>query len=135
MREIKFRAWDKINNKMLIHEPGNTLMIPCGLGVLWLNPSIKDNNYVIKNKHFIMMQFTGLQDKNGIDIYEGDIVRCASNKRCPHEIVWMNEVPSSAILGGGMPGFYLSGLNEGYSFMGEEEIIGNIYQNPELLKV
>jgi hypothetical protein len=35
---------------------------------------------------------------------------------------------------GGMPAWYLSGLSEGYAWTGEEEVIGNIYDNPELLE-
>lgn len=75
-------------------------------------------------------QFSGLRDKNGIAVFQGDVVKCSSG--CPHEVVWLDEVPNSNL--GGMPGFYLSGLNEGYSWMGVEEVIGNIHENAELLE-
>ena len=78
----------------------------------------------------ILMQYTGLKDKNGADVYAGDIVRCT--RGCPHEIIWVQEYGGSFL--GGMPAWYLSGLQEGYAWTGHEEIIGNIYENPELLK-
>jgi hypothetical protein len=75
MREIKFRAWNTRELVYLFHDKENKLMIPCSAGVLWLNPSIKDNNYVIKKEHFIMEQFTGRKDISGSDLYTGDKVR------------------------------------------------------------
>lgn len=60
-----------------MYDEDNKLTIPCSLGVLWLNPSIEDNNYVIKKDHFIMMEFAGLTDNNGTEskeVYDGDIL-------------------------------------------------------------
>lgn len=119
-RPIKFRAWDKVTNRISYLKSRD---------FAWLGESALNTP-----ERYAVMQFTGLIDKNGKEIYEGDVVRCASKKKCAHEVVWLQEVPSSTILGGGMPGFYLKGLNEGYAFLGYEEVIGNIYENPELLK-
>lgn len=79
---------------------------------------------------FILMQSTGLHDKNGVEVYEDDIVRCS--RGCPHRVIWVKEYGGSFL--GGMPAWYLSGLNEGYSWTGAEEIIGNSWETPELLE-
>lgn len=75
-------------------------------------------------------QYTGLTDKNGKKVFIGDIIRCS--KGCPHEVIWLQEYGGTYV--GGMPAVYLSGLLEGYAWTGEEEKIGNIFDNPELLK-
>lgn len=77
-----------------------------------------------------LMQSTGLLDKNGTEVYIGDIIKCT--RGCPHEVYLEKEYGGTFI--GGMPAVYLKGIKEGYSWIGAEEVIGNIYENPELIK-
>lgn len=122
----KFRAWYKENKEMkLVNEI-------IGLYAF-------DNDYPIVrclgdvellNNKYELMQSTGLHDKYGVEVYEDDIVRCS--RGCPHRVIWVKEYGGSFL--GGMPAWYLSGLNEGYSWTGAEEIIGNSWENPELLE-
>lgn len=124
-RTIKFRAWDKKSQKMreVVQVVWGNRLNPYPLSV-----SFYDTLKPVLLENVKLMQFTGLHDKNGKEVYEGDVVKCSSG--CPHEIVWGG--------GNGMPGWWLEGTIVGlmgdYSWMGEEEVIGNIYENPELLK-
>lgn len=77
-----------------------------------------------------LMQSTGLKDKNGKEVFIGDIVKCT--RGCSHEIYLEKEYGGTFI--GGMPAIYLKGLLSGYAWTEDEEIIGNIYENPELLE-
>lgn len=77
----------------------------------------------------ILMQSTGLVDKNGKEVFVGDIIKCT--RGCLHEVYIEKEYGGTFI--GGMPAVYLKGLREGYAWTEHEEIIGNIYENKELL--
>lgn len=116
----KFRAWDK-ETQVLI----NVLVID------WLNELVDLEGGRIDRQfdEVELMQSTGLKDKNGVDVYQGDIIKCTSG--CSHEVIWLEEYGGTFI--GGMPAWYLSGLNNGYSWTGEEEVIGNIWENSDLL--
>ncbi|MGX7133104.1 YopX family protein [Enterococcus songbeiensis] len=126
----KFRAWDK-KYKMIM----TVNEIDFEKNTVWLEADQGDH----ETRHtltrcfddVIFMQSTGLKDKNGVEVFQGDIVRCT--RGCPHEVVWLQEYAGVYI--GGMPAWYLSGLQEGYAWTGSEEIIGSIYTNPELLEV
>lgn len=78
-----------------------------------------------------LMQSTGLHDKNGKEVFVGDIIKCT--RGCPHEVYIEKEYGGKYI--GGMPAVYLKGIRKGYAWTGAEEIIGNIYEKPELLEV
>lgn len=75
-------------------------------------------------------QSTGLKDKNGKEVFVGDIIKCT--RGCLHEVYIEKEYGGTYF--GGMPAIYLKGLREGYAWTEHEEIIGNIYENPELLE-
>ena len=77
-----------------------------------------------------LCQYTGLNNRNGDKVFIGDIIRCT--RGCPHEVIWMMEYAGTYI--GGMPAVYLTGLREGYAGKGKGDKMGNVFDNPELLK-
>ena len=119
----KFRAWDKLNNEMYVVEQinfnrGEFESIGYGITSLRGADEVK------------LMQSTGLKDKNGKEVFVGDIVKCT--RGCSNEVYLEKEYGGTFI--GGMPAVYLKGLLSGYAWTESEEIIGNIYENPELLE-
>lgn len=78
----------------------------------------------------ILMQSTGLKDKHGKEVFVGDIVKCTVG--CHHEVYLEKEYGGTFT--GGMPAIYLKGIKEGYAWTEAEEIIGNIYENKNLLE-
>ena len=116
----KFRAWSK--NKKVMSE------------VKKINFWSEELDTVAFEGKFLedveLMQSTGLKDKNEKEVFVGDIIRCT--RGCHHEVYWEKEYGGTYV--GGMPAVYLKGLLSGYAWTGDEEIIGNVYQNPELLE-
>ena len=142
-REIKFRGkvsgqFDELEAEGWIDENGWVVgnLIQNGDYPMFVGDLVEIDDEYIAHEWWVSVipetisQYTGLKDKNGVEIYEGDIVNCTSG--CPHKIVFLEEYAGTYI--GGMPAWYLSGLNSGYSWTGEEEIIGNKFDNPELLE-
>ena len=121
----KFRAWDKELKTML-----DVSLIDFKKGVLvgehW---EFGETNFMSFDE-IELMQSTGLKDKNGKEVFVGDIIKCT--RGCPHEVYLVKEYGGTYI--GGMPAIYLKGIREGYAWTEHEEILGNIYENPELLE-
>ncbi|EIY5795353.1 DNA-packaging protein [Enterococcus faecium] len=122
----RYRVWDKQTERMHIV---SGIDFNDGL-VSSVNIWHEGWPWVLEPDEIVLMQSTGLKDKDGGDVYQGDIIRCT--RGCPHEVIWLEKYGGTFF--GGMPAWYLSGLSNGYAWTGREEVIGNIYENPELLE-
>ena len=128
-RLFKFRAWVKEQNRMIKVFGFNEHLV---FEQTWDSPSIKENIFEIEDCH--IMQFTGLIDKNGTEIYEGDIVSIEygkgiveySEKQAMFIINWIgdNEAYNESLAYN--PRNYIYGKTRK-----DIEVIGNIYENPE----
>ena len=137
MREIKFRAWDE-QNKVMHNE---VEFIRSGIdGNDWIlfksdKQKLEDGN-VLNNPYFQqqikLMQYTGLKDKNDVEIYESDIIKAIWSKDCDEYIAneeWIGDI----FFNYGsfdINGEWCVSLN---CFNGTLEVIGNIYENKQLL--
>lgn len=133
MREIKFRAWDTHKNKMYSPEElgqDELTINPDGRGFVNVNGSSQRLSQYMY--HILPMQFIGSKDKNGKEIYESDIwiYRCVILEN--GKDVFKTSV--ALVEWAGM-GFNLKPLSDCwfYNNITEGEIIGNIFENPELL--
>ncbi len=129
-REIKFRAWDKKEKKMFL---------PDCITLSYEKDSVNDGYYYEKavnpkDDKFILMQYTGLKDKNGKEIFEGDIAVVRS-LHDGDEYVWNNEKQQPIPFGISWHEFGFAFGNSCMSYRPYDyEVIGNIFENIELLK-
>ena len=134
MREIKFRAWNKL--------PGYSRMTYDGFSVsasgdpvgYFLEPGVTPNTTRVcgewrGDSTIVLMQYTGLKDKNGKEVYESDIVIGIYNKI--GIIQYYALTPRS---GFGIQYWDKDSLRWSDEIGLEFEVIGNIYENPELLE-
>ncbi len=127
-KEIKFRAWD--TDKKVMCKVEKLLFGTAGI-------SFDDGSGQWFGDLFPLMQFTGLKDKNGKEIYEGDIVKYTEHKDYLLNS-FTGEVQYFGIdleIDGFNGGVCLNEIDELYhDFLSHCEVIGNIYENPELIK-
>lgn len=127
-RPIKFRAWDK-NRKTIF----NLFAVSSRGEILAAKKVNFGKAQDINNENCVLMQFTGLHDKNGKEIYEGDIIKTKKEFN-----------PYTGLKSDIYGGMTYEVKNNGWKFYLEPtsiydpclkscEIIGNIYENPELL--
>lgn len=137
MRVPKFRAWDVHEKKMFTDDQ---LIIWSGNVYANDNYELNVNNlkgWSIDEKY--LMQSTGLKDKNGKEIFEGDVVKCYTvTENGDHEYAGVVCFKDFAFVIVDEKDTYDPLWNYKSGFVGIEteiEIIGNIYQNPELVEV
>ena len=118
IRQIRIRGWDAQENRMIdlsktLHDAESII--------------ITHDILLGKSKRFIPMQSTGVKDKNGKEIFDGDIVKSEleDGEFTYDSISW-----SDKFLGWENNGIGLHELMETVDFA----VVGNIYENPELLK-
>lgn len=111
---FKFRTW---------HKPTNTMEY----NGLWTG---RDWDKKLTDCNIVIMQCTGLKDKNGKLIYEGDIIKNWDNRK--YEIIWQNE--AACFLVQNIKTKCKQGIYSLISLDNSLEVIGNIYENSELLE-
>ncbi len=122
IREIKFRAWDKQTGR-------------------WTSNILVDLTSPVVNSYITLMQYTGLKDRNGVEIYEGDICKyydsVPADQKAFDDARWPDEYNDGwvdKVLIGKVEfkefGFWVGGTRW---FDKKTKVIGNIYENPELL--
>lgn len=126
MRDIKFRAWKPDEKRMeqvgALDWNSKFKVVTCNLhSDKWYRGFDKDFD-------FVLMQCIGHTDKNGIDIYEGDIVR---DEKGVGEVKWIKE-HCAFVIRTLAPHKYNSINSDGS--LSKTEVVGNIYENPELLQ-
>lgn len=129
-RVIKFRAWDKTNNRMMIFDD----FWPCDeyRSLAWRinekSMTKNDGNYRLDwdEEALELMQFTGLTDKNGKEIYDGDWLKDSLGRL--HKMVW-SDTEARFQLRFFEVDWQIRHIVDARTM----EVIGNIYENPELL--
>lgn len=122
-REIKFRAWNKKKKKMhnvttLYLDESQNHSQGAGFSDLVYWNSLKDHE---------LMQYTGLKDRNGKEIFEGDIIKDSVNGGFGFIEYNVKEMKFSIC-----PGWFNPIFQMGYP--ADREVIGNVFENPNLIK-
>lgn len=139
-RVIRFKAWNGYRKIMADYvsaiQNGDTQGTPSSVNVI---VNRKNETWDIKNDNVELLQFTGLKDVNGKNIYVGDIVNVWSNMSELKMEPKVNEIVSEDSLG--RPGVFLKPVRAHFIepclhdyWSNQFEVIGNVHENPELLE-
>ena len=138
----KYRAWDEENKRFLDAE--EFIIMPDGRVLVgdWMTGNDFSCGYDDQER-FILMQSTGLEDKNGVEIYKGDIVRYTwdspndvnateeGKRNRVSKVFWSDWRASFAVGKKSVNSYLFRYVRNGNTV----EVIGNIWENPDLLEV
>lgn len=129
MGNLKFRCWD-IDEEEMLYTEESLVVYFCDAGIVATEPE-NPNKFFIEIENFELMQSTGLKDKNDTEIYEGDIIQHSEKPnpvfKYPFEVVQFKT-------GEWRLDNFRGGTVLAYCNQDELEVIGNIFQNSELLE-
>lgn len=123
MREIKFRAFEEHSQRMFYNVQSGIYMDP---------DEFESFNDILGLARYKVMQFTGLKDKNGDEIYEGDFIKIISS-------YYRQEIIATVRYENSLASFvFETGEDQGYSRIDASfkdiKVVGNIYEDPDLLE-
>lgn len=145
MREIKFRAWDKLQKRMLtVYSLSHPVVVV--IDYKTTGDDAIENNYRVNlndvepyrdiaSENVEVMQSTGLKDRNGKEIYEGDVVRAVAESQYAEQSGCFQVILSFDLAWALANIDEEHGLSPTWGGWESLEVIGNIYENPELLNV
>lgn len=126
MKEIKFRAWNPDNKN---HPMVQNALFRCDARELLQGEGIY--------KNWVLMQFTGVTDSNGREIYEGDIVAIGVGDKTEDNLIMrvIYDAPTFRLVNANNTygNFNIVTLKDSYRKVIKQEVIGNIFQNSSLL--
>lgn len=124
MRDIKFRIWDGVKNEWLASSNKDALPY-YGFVLVGEVMTVQSPPYWSLDEGNVVEQFTGLKDKNGTEIYEGDILIDDTGEPIEYWVVKFTD--------GGFVG-ECAGVTEPLFELTNLEVVGNIHENPEFLE-
>jgi hypothetical protein len=123
MRELKFRAWDKQDKRMIVDQQDFIPLLVTNKGVFRLNPHHQEPLWVlVEGDRFEIMQHLGMCDRTHKDLYMGDVIKSECYETIGKKYV-IDDMASFNYLAVDLA-----------LHMDDFEIIGNIHENPELLE-
>ena len=128
-RQLKFRCWDKLAKQFTYPDKGYQ-----GHYVLTLNGQFQNLQNGSGGDEYVVQQWTGLKDSKGIDVYEGDAINFLHEKKyVKSEVVYASKFGMFVVV------LEPNEKNEILTYkslfdVGEFEVVGNIFENSELLK-
>lgn len=136
-REIKFRAWDKTTEEMIYLDKASAYELTFSKQHGWTLTVDEGSLLVCDESDMELMEYTGLKDCDGVEIYEGDILEYFFSKDDSLRDTGIVEFKEYR----GWPQFWVRSI-PGDDFLAyypdvemRMKVIGNIYENPELLEV